>query len=54
MEEILETKINIKYFILVHNMITNLFRIVKAVIATVNQKCQLLVSMTLNEFIDEI
>jgi len=37
-------------------VITNLFRIVEAVVATVNQKCQLLVPMTLNKFviIDEI
>jgi len=32
-------------------MITNLLRIVEAVVATVKQKCQLLVPMTLNEFV---
>jgi len=37
MEEILGTEINIKYY----NTIENLFRIVEAVVATVNQKCQL-------------
>jgi len=35
-------------------MITNLFRIVEAVVPIVNQKCQLLDLMTLNEFIDEV
>jgi len=37
-------------------IITNLLRIVEAVVATVNQKCQLLIPMTLNEFviIDEV
>jgi len=37
--------------IFVLNMITNLFRIVEAVVATVNQKCQLLVPVILNEFV---
>jgi len=53
MKEILGTKIlNI---ISIH-IITNLLRIVEAVVVTVKQKCQLLVPMTLNEFviIDEV
>jgi len=48
MEEILGTEINI---IFIHNTIANLFRIVEAVVATVNQKRQLLFSMILNEFV---
>jgi len=32
-------------------MIANLFRIVEAIVATVNQKRQLLVPVTLNEFV---
>jgi len=46
MEEISKTEINI---IFVYNTIANLFRIVEAVIATVNQKRQLLVPVILNE-----
>jgi len=45
MEEILGTEINI---IFVHKTIANLFRIVGAVVATVNQKRQLLVPVILN------
>jgi len=48
MEEILGTEINI---IFLHNTITNLFRIVEAILATVNQKRQLLVPVILNEFL---
>jgi len=48
MEEILGTEINI---IFVHNMIANLFRIIETVVATVNQKRQLLVPVTLHEFV---
>jgi len=47
MEEILGIEINI---IFVHNTIANLFRIVEAVVATVNQKRQLLV-VILNKFV---
>jgi len=47
MEEILGTEINI---IFVHNTIANLFRIVEAIVATVNQKRQLLIPVILNEF----
>jgi len=50
-KEILGTEINIKYYIRPHNTIANLFRIVEAVVATVNQKRQLLVPVTLNEFV---
>jgi len=38
-----------KYYI--RNTIANLFRIVKAVVATVNQKRQLLVPVILNKFV---
>jgi len=48
MEEILGTEIII---IFVHNTIENLFRIVETVVATVNQKRQLLVLVILNEFV---
>jgi len=48
MEEILRIEIN---SIFVHNTIANLFRIVEAVVATVNQKRQLLVRVILNEFV---
>jgi len=48
MEEILGTEINI---IFVYNIFANLFRIVEAVVATVNQKRQLLVPVILNEFV---
>jgi len=52
MEEILGTEINIKYYIRIFlNTIANLFRIVEAVVATVNQKHQLLVPVILNEFV---
>jgi len=48
MKEILGTEINI---IFIHNTIANLFRIVEAVVATVNQKRQLLVPVILNDFV---
>jgi len=43
--------IQILNIIFAHNMITNLFKIVEAVVATVNQKRQLLVPVTLNELV---
>jgi len=48
MRKILGTEINI---IFVHNTIANLFRIVEAIVVTVNQKRQVLVPVTLNEFV---
>jgi len=42
---------NYSSIIFVHNTIANLFRIVEAVVATVNQKRQLLVPVTLNELV---
>jgi len=48
MEAILGTEINI---IFAYNTIANLFRIVEAVVAIVNQKRQLLVPVILNEFV---
>jgi len=48
MEEILKTEINI---IFVHNTIANFFRIVEAVVTTINQKRLLLVPVILNEFV---
>jgi len=44
----LGTEINI---IFVHNTIANLFKIVEAIVATVNQNRQLLVPVILNEFV---